>query len=458
MAHPKGLIAALSAALLSAFVAAGPAPAREAVLTPEQMRRAAGAEVMAGRDAAALTVTEALLARDPEDVAAHLIRSRAARNLGQLDTAKRSADAAWRYAGTPDERYTAALAKAQVLASQGARTRSQLWLRRAIQIAPTEAQKARAVRDFRYVRARNKWSTNLSFSVSPSSNVNGGSSSDTSKFYGLPWEFELNPVSKALSGIEYATGISLGYTLAETELRKTELHAGAFHRTYTLSSDAKDEAPDAEGSDFAYSTVSLGLSHDWLAESRRYGGGVGATVAQAWYGGERLNRTLRVDGSLRYVFTPKTVGQAALSREWQHGFGTRDDATSWRATMGAVRVLPGDHRLGLSLSHAASASDAYYLDYEETGVSLSLALAEPVLSTSVEFGVSGARRSYYEAGVTVGGREDMRYSAQVGLVFDSLDYYGFVPSLTLRAERRESNIGLYDSEEFGAGLGIRSKF
>ena len=61
----------------------------------------------------------------------------------------------------------AALAVAQALSSEGARTRAQLWLRRAMQVAPTKRQKALAVRDFRYVRLRNPWSTRLSFSVAP---------------------------------------------------------------------------------------------------------------------------------------------------------------------------------------------------------------------------------------------------------------------------------------------------
>ncbi|ETX28456.1 hypothetical protein RISW2_06845 [Roseivivax isoporae LMG 25204] len=445
-----------AAALLSLLAAT--AGAQDVALSPEELRSAAVAQFELGRPDRALIYSEGLVRRDPDDFAAHLIRARAARDLGRFGPADESARAAWALADTPSERYAAAMMRARVLSSRGARTRAQFWLRRAAQNAPTDADRARAVRDFRYVKARNRWSSELSFSIAPSSNVNGGSSSDTTEYYGIP--FELQGTAKALSGIEFALGISTTYTLVEREHAKTDIHLSAFHQTYTLSDEARDTAPDVEGSDFAYSSLSFGLTQDWLAPGRRLGGSVGATLSQGWYGGDPLTRTARLTGSLRYVLGPKLVGEASLSRDWQTGLGDREDADSWRAALGAVTVLGPGHRLGLAVSRLESVSDADFLDYDRTGIDLTFSLAKPLplLDTAVGFGLSAARKHHDETTFGPDGREEHIYGARASFTFNAIDYYGFAPVLTLRADRTVANIGVYDSEEFGMEIGIRSRF
>ena len=69
---------------------------------------------------------------------------------------------------------------AQAQSSSGRKTLAQYWLRRAVEVAPTPATEARAIRDFKYLRATNPWSTRISFSITPDSNVNDGSANETS--------------------------------------------------------------------------------------------------------------------------------------------------------------------------------------------------------------------------------------------------------------------------------------
>lgn len=68
-----------------AFVAAQ--ASAQAVLKPEQMRELAGQAVMQGQAGLAFDLTGALIERDDGDLNAHLIRSRAARNLGRNEDA-----------------------------------------------------------------------------------------------------------------------------------------------------------------------------------------------------------------------------------------------------------------------------------------------------------------------------------------------------------------------------------
>ena len=39
-----------------------------------------------------------------------------------------------------------------------------------------------------------------------------------------------------------------------------------------------------------------------------------------------------------------------------------------------------------------------------------------------------------------------------------MDFYGFIPTVTLNAERTHANIDLYETENFGIQVGIRSAF
>src|SRR5690606_32918062 len=128
------LWAALAACVL---LAAASAQAQPLVLTPDQMRQAGFAALTARQPGDALDVTDLLLRRDPGDVSALILKSRALRDLGRYPAAQGAARTAWARADNEAERYGAGLAMAQALASQGARLRAQFWLRRAVQAAPT---------------------------------------------------------------------------------------------------------------------------------------------------------------------------------------------------------------------------------------------------------------------------------------------------------------------------------
>ncbi|WP_149754017.1 surface lipoprotein assembly modifier [Roseivivax sediminis] len=444
---------------------AGAAAAQDS-LSPDQMRVLAGRAAAAGEAQLAREAAQALLARDPGDTQALLALSRAERDMQDFDAARDAARAAWREAGTEDERYAAALAMAQAHSSAGARTRSQLWLRRAMQVAPGEAQRAQAERDFRYVRMRNPWSTRLTFALTPSSNVNGGTTSDrfdlfidqgSNFYYYFPDSVPRN-ATRALSGLEILTGVSTSLRLGQSETTRSFLDFGLTHRTYALSPDARDIAPDVEGSDFARTTLSAGLRHDMTTASKRLGLSFGANVQHDWYAGEDLSRTWTLSTSARYALTPKLMAQVGLSGDHEEGFDARSDVNGWRASLGAVRVLEGGHRLSLAVAHRETDSDAGTLDYTEREAKVALNFGRPVFGTDLSLGLSAAEREHDEHLYSLDGRRDHRFGAWATVTFDRFDYYGFVPDVTFKTNRTESDLGLYDSEEFGVSVGIRSKF
>ena len=430
----------------------------QAVLSPEQMRELAGQAVLQGQSGLAYDLTGALIERDADDLNAHLIRSRAARNLGRNDDAVSHARSAWALADTPEARYSASLAMAQALSSSGRRTAAQLWLRRAVQIAPTEALKARAAQDFQYVRRQNPWATALRFSVAPSSNINNGSRNETSELFGLPFEFQLEGEARALSGVEISTGLSTRYRIVDSDRKRTDLLFGLSHRTYVLSDDAKEIAPDAEGSDFATSSVFFGLQEDYTLPSGRSQLGWDARLGRTWYGGDPLLTYNRIGANYRRVAGERGLVSVSVSREGQNGENGRDDATIWSASLGYGLSLDNGDRLSLSTSFLSSESDADYLDYTQRSIGVSYGLANPIGPARLDFGLSMLDKQHDRSGLTADGRDERTIKASVTATLPEMDFYGFVPTITFNAERTDANIDLYETENYGIQLGIRSAF
>ncbi len=430
----------------------------QVTLSPAEMRELAGQAVLQGQAALAFDLSGALIARDATDLNAHLIRSRAARDLGRNEDALTHARTAWSLSGNEDERYAAALAVAQALSSSGRRTAAQLWLRRAVQIAPNEALRQQAAQDFRYVRGRNPWSTSLSFSVSPSSNVNNGSRNDTSELFDLPFEFQLEGEARALSGIEIATGFSTRYRLVATDRKRTDLQFGARHRTYVLSDEAKDIAPDADGADFATTSAFVGLAETYRLPNPQAQVGWNIRFGQTWYGGDELLRYGRLGGIYQHAVGEDGLASVSLNRETQDGLNGRDDASIWTARIGyGMRLANGD-RVSLSTTLTRAESDADYLDYTQRAVGVRYSLAEPVGPARLEFGLTVGDKVHDRSDLTSDGRKERSVEATVTAVLPDLDYYGFIPTMTLRMERTDANIDIYETESVGIQLGVRSAF
>lgn len=444
-------------ALCAAALAAAQASA-QAVLSPEQMRELAGQAALQGQSGLAFDLSGALIGRDGTDLNAHLIRSRAARDLGRNDDALFHARRAWALAEDDQTKYAAALATAQALSSSGRRTAAQLWLRRAVEIAPNDALKQRATEDFVYVRRRNPWATALRFSLTPSSNINNGSRNETSELFGLPFEFELEGEARALSGVEISTGVSTRYRVGGSDRRHTDIIFGLSHRTYILSEDAKDIAPDADGSDFATSSVFVGLQESYGLSGGKARLGWDARLGRTWYGGDPLLNYTRLGANYRRTAGKNGLLNLSISREGQSGEGSRDDATIWSASIGYGVSLGNGDRLSLSSTLVQSSSDADYLDYTQRGISASYALAKPVGPAQLEFGLSFEQKQHDRSSLAPGGRDENSVKATVTAVLPAMDFYGFVPTVTVNAERTEANIDLYETESFGVQVGVRSAF
>jgi hypothetical protein len=440
-------------AVLVALATALPAAAETLALDPDGMRRLALAAEQSGALDTAGATAAALIARDPADLTGLIVASRVARTRGDGPAARGHARAAWASARTPAARHLAALTMAQALASGGRRVEAQFWLRRAIHHAPTPAARALAVRDFGYVRARSALRFRLDLSVAPSTNVNNGSRhSEIPMFGGTAVLLS----AKALPGGFVTAGLALRYRLFETPAHLTELTFSAQHRAVWL--DPAGAALASPG-DYVYTAVEAGIAHRRRVLEGRAELSAEASVGHNWYGGAPLSNTLRLDAGLAL---PAGAARSlrlrgSWERQWRLDVAARS-AEVVTLGVGVTQGLANGDRLRLDLvgRHAGSASPE--VSHVAAGLRLGWERAQPVAGVRLEMGLAAEARDYGPIPTARGGRRDLRLEASAALSFDRAEVLGFVPVMTLRAERTMSTSLLHDGQDFGLGLGIRSRF
>jgi hypothetical protein len=447
-------------ALLLLLALARPMQAEEPlVLTPDSMLAVGEQALAAGQPDVALRFADALLARNPGDNRALLFRAQVRRALGDIAGSKADGRAVWGQAASDDERFAAAMIMAQTLSTNGQRTAAQWWLRRAAQNAPSDAAYATARRDFAYVRSRNPVTLQFALSATPSSNVNGGSAADRFNFYGF--EVDISRDGQALSGVEATLGFDAAYRFGRSDTGNWEATFGVENRTVVLSSQAQAEAPNAKGSNYAFASVQLGLGRKGkIAGDVPISYAFGATAAHNWYGGANLSDTLRLEASVeRPLGTAMALSfGAGAERQWRRDSASRS-ADILTLRFGGMRALANEDRLNLMLT--GSRTIATNAETESNGLSLRLGWdkAAPVWQgVSVNAGLTLGMRDYARSRYVTGGRHDKTVGLDVSLVFTEIEYLGFTPSLDLRASRTDSNVGLFQSDDLGVSLGIRSAF
>ncbi|MEQ6202570.1 surface lipoprotein assembly modifier [Sulfitobacter sp. HNIBRBA2951] len=450
------------------------------VLAPDQMRIAAELNLRNGQFDRALAFADALLVRDPNDVAALLIRASVLREKQQYAQARAAASSAWKYATTDGQKYTAALLMAQALSSDDKRTRAQLWLRRAAQVAPTKQHKARAARDFKHVQQRNPWQTNLSFTIAPNSNINNGSARDRSVLLyeilsplagGEPFEVELGTTSKAISGIETGLDLQTRYRFHQTSNSAHDLRARLSYKTYQLSGSSKDDLREDDvsrvengeeprnitGSDFAYGTLQLGYGYKKLRSDRRGEFSLTADLGQSFYGGARYNSYLRTNVSQSYYATKTAKLTLGLSSDIRRAQRGSDQHLLTLSTGMSRRLSSGDGLyLGASISTLNSGTER--LEYDEVRLRTGYVLGREVMGTALSFGLGTSYRDYDVSPHDPSGRRDFQVSADITATFKNIDYMGFNPTVSFTASKTNSNIGLYDVNRTGISIGIASSF
>lgn len=364
-------------------------------------------------------------------------------------------------AGSETEHYKAARLISAAYFGMRRYTSAQFWLRRATNHAETPQEALQLHDDMSAIRRANPLATNLSFSIAPSDNVNGGAAE---KNFNLgDFTFEFAPSSLALSGIEYSGQLDLLYNLRDSATGVTAAGLSFYGRTYSLSPSAKEAAPGVSGSDYAFTQLEATLRHreNLLGQ---WGAAFGPTeiavqVGKTWYGGDPLRTYTRLSLSQDVV-----LGQnAALTVS---GFAENQEAQSAAQVDTRVYDLKGIYaqRLAnqdvvrLTLQHRNHDADAETFTYSDTRIVVSYDFARRFQNTKFSVFTGFGYKDYDVFSLSLDGRRDRSISAGVTANFEGISYFGFSPSVTIAANQTKSNVARFTTKGLEARFGFTSNF
>lgn len=444
----------MAVAVAAAWV---PVPSAAVEATPDQVRMLAVAAHNQRQPALARDLALVLLERDPGDSLALQILAASYFALGDLDASVAAGRSAFHAASTRQYRHDAAMIVAETQFRRGRVGAARLWLRRAVEYAQTPQERDLAIRAFQGIGARQRLKSTLSFGLSPSSNINGGSSSGTLILFGIP--FTLSGDAQALSGFEASAGASLGYTLSEGARYQTTIGANVESRAYALSDAARAQAPSASAGDYAFTAVEAFVTHRFAPEGATGPVTLTFVAGHNWYGGDDLSDYLRAQASREWRLSQTTGLQVsgALERQWRQDSAARS-ATVQSVNATVVQVLRNGDRLTYGLGARNTDARASDTRHQAVSASLGYAFGKPVLGMALSASLGFEARDYALSPYSPDGRQDLRVSGTLSVLLPKLGYMGFAPQIDLNATRTGSNISLYQSSDVGISLTFRSTF
>ncbi len=423
---------------------------------PDAMRRLAAEALAAGQVETAQALTRALLTRDPEDATALILAAEAAVRAKDWAGAARLAAAAHGRVEGP-ARFRAARLAAFALTQQGRFTRAQIWLRRASPDAPDPAARAGLAADYRAVAARNPLALRLGFGVAPSSNVNGGSRSETLSLPGLPVELELSGAARALSGTAVTGSAGARYGIAAPALPGPAwINLQAEGRGYRLSDSARRQAPEARGADFAQAALLLGLTQRF--ERPEMPIDLSVEVARHWYGGDPYVDTLRFGLARPLLRRPRARLDLALAAQYSDRLDTGTDWWTPTLRLGWSMRLDNADGLGLSARLRRQTGDAPDLAHDGLTLGIDYDVARPLGPARLGFGIEAEWRDYPESRYSLAGRQDAELRLEGRVALPGQERYGFYPEIGIETRRSWSDVDLFDEEAGTLSLGLRSAF
>lgn len=416
----------------------------------------------AGQAGAALEVITVLIEADPTSSAVHLLHAQALMDLGRASEARDAGRMAWQTALSDAQRFSAAFTMADLLAADEAYTRSQLWIRRAIQIAPDDRRERLAIGAFRRVRQANPLAVELGFGVAPSNNVNSGNSNEAITFAylgGILGEIEwIVPADqRPLSGVELSAQANLRYRIAEAEGYRTSVEFGGFGRTYVMSQAARDSAPEVTGASLSFAQMSIGVLHQWTPLSTGQPFSASLTYSHDWAGGEALRQDLNLTFGAQQFFGDDTRLSVLTSLRYTDRFGS-DDVTTYALRALWTRQFDNDQSIGLTGQLAVATSDGTDLAYQAATLGVSYDFGDIGGGLDLKSSWTEQYRVYETSVFDPAGRDDKITTLRVDLGLQNVEFYGFEPVINVTGRRTDSSVPRFDTEGVQIGFDLRSSF
>ena len=292
------------------------------------------------------------------------------------------------------------------------------------------------------IRRRKTWSITGSMAILPDSNINAATSARQVELFGLP--ATLSEDARQTSGVGVSASVSGGYEARISPDLRFRVAGGLRTRTYR-----EDQ--------FNERIVSLRTGPRFLFE--KFDLRPEVTVQRRWLGGDTYSRALGIDLSGNWVIGDAWRLGASLGRDWNDyktflGEGTIDSVgVNLTHALGKATLLTAD----TAFRRETLDEDGY--SWREFLVGLSASRELPwgfVLSGGPiyrwrEYGAPLASLSR-EA------RRDRTLAGRITVSNRNIEVLGFMPEITLRHERRESNLALYDYTRTVGEIGVVRSF
>lgn len=410
-----------------------------------------------GQPRTAYELTGGLIQANPENGHAHFLRAHALGQLKDYRTGRKSAARAYRAAKTDVQRFEAAKLAAELSFAEDSYTVSQLWLRRAVHYAPDTETRARFVRAFRNVRRSNPVRFELRFSINPSDNVNNGSNSPYNLIEGSPLVGTLSPSARAISGIVAKTDMRGAYRVWQTEGHETRLTGRLLSREVRFD----DPVPGISGKDISSLRLQLGANHLWAPGKNGYWS-FDINGGRTWYGGSPYYDFAGLGVRRLQKLTDRLSISLGTHVEQQFDkVAPVTDATVYTVFSGLSYALGTGGELGAQVRFRDIDSDGRNRASQQWSVVATYTLGREVGPAQVSLSLGHSTLDYEQYWVILpvrGGRTDESWFGGVTATFNDYSYMGFVPVVSLNAEKSRSNISRFDVDQTAVSFGIRSEF
>ncbi len=305
-----------------------------------------------------------------------------------------------------------------------------------------EVVRDRALYFLDQIRRRRGWSITGSLAIVPDSNINNATDAREVELFGLP--AKLSEDGRRTSGVGWTANLYGGYEKRMRPDFRYRISGGLNTRTYPGESRYNDRS------------ISLGAGPRFLFDRLDLRPEI--TVQQRWLGGDVYSRSqgLRLSGN--WLINPAWRLGSSLGREW----------VKYESSFGEGNL----DSIGMDLAHALGRATQVRADVvwrRETLDQKANSWREYILGFTVSrelprgFVASGGptwRWRQYGAPLVINrkARDNRTRALRVTLSNRNIELFGFMPEITLRYERRNSNLALYEYTRSAAEIGLVRSF
>ena len=302
--------------------------------------------------------------------------------------------------------------------------------------------RAKALAFLDAIRRRKTWSVTAAVAVAPDSNINAATSSRFVELFGLP--ATLSEDARETSGVGLTADLSGGYEARVSPDLRFRINAGLYTRTYKQSEYNDRTATVRAGPRFLFE--GFDVRAEAIGRMRRLGGDT-----YSWAAG------LRLSGDWLVAPAWRVRTSASAERIWYETF--LGDGQAFGGQLGVSHAFGRATLLHGDASFRREDIDSETNSYKEFSLAFAVAREFP-LGFVVSVGPSHRWRWYDEPARTLGPdpRKDRTLAGQVKVSNRHIELFGFMPEITLRHERRSSNLDLYDYTRSVAEIGVVRSF